>query len=79
MTDATAPAVTSRPALVDRVAARSREVRFLRVLLWIVAIPFYVLGFLIGALWVAILFAFGAVREGLGDVRAKASRRAGGD
>lgn len=57
-------------SLVDRVAAQSRNVRVLRVLLWVLAAPFYVLGFVVAGAWVAILWAFGALKVGFADARA---------
>lgn len=68
----------AKPTLIDRVAARSRNVKLLRVILWVLAAPFYALGFLAALAWVALLFAGGALIEGFKDLRVKASQRAGG-
>lgn len=59
----------------DRVAAEALKVRPLRLLLTVLAVPFYVLGWLVGFVVVAFLFAVSAAKVGLGDARAKGGRR----
>jgi len=59
--------------LVDRVAVEAGKVRPLGVLLWVLAAPFFVVGCLVAVVWVAVLFAFGAVRVGFVEGRAKVS------
>ena len=56
----------------DRVAAEAMSVRPVRALLTVLAAPFYVLGLLVGLVVVVALFAAGAVRVGIADVRARA-------
>ncbi len=55
-------------SFVDRVADRSAEIRVVRLLLSIVALPFYVVGFAVGALWLAARWAYAAVAVGFSDV-----------
>ena len=59
---------------VECVAEQATTVRPVKLLLTLIALPFYVLGWLLGLLWVAVLFAVGAVKLGIADARAKANR-----
>lgn len=61
-------------AFVDRVAEQALTLRPLKILLTILAVPFYVLGWLVGLLWVAVLFAVGAVKVGFADASARTRR-----
>jgi hypothetical protein len=54
-----------------RVAARAASIRPLRAMLTVLAVPFYVLGLLAGLVFVAVLWALGAVKLGLVDARAR--------
>ena len=63
-------------AFVDRVAEQALTLRPLKILLTILAVPFYVLGWLVGLLWVAVLFAVGAVKVGFADASARTRRPA---
>jgi hypothetical protein len=65
------------PSFIERAAAKASDVKFAKLLLSILAAPFYVLGWLIGLVVVIVLLAYGAVRLGIADVRAVASRPAG--
>ena len=58
-------------AFVDRVAASALQVRPVKLLLTLLALPFYVLGWVLGLLVVVGLFAVGAVKVGIGDARAR--------
>lgn len=53
----------------DRVQAKASELVPLKVLLSILAAPFYVLGFLVGVLWFALAWAYAAVLVGVQDGR----------
>ncbi len=64
---------------VDRVAAEALKVRPLKVLLTLLAVPFYVLGFAIGLLVVVVMFAVAAVRVGIEDARTRQPVTAGDD
>lgn len=55
----------------SRVAARASEVKFSRVILTILALPLYVLGFLVGLLIVAASWMFAAAAVGASDARAR--------
>jgi len=57
--------------LLDRVADEARKFRPLAVLLWLLSAPFYVLGLLVGALWVVGSYAVAAVKVGIADARAR--------
>lgn len=54
---------------VDRVAVAAATVRPLRLLLSLLAAPFYGLGFLIGLLVVAFTWLVAAVQVGIADAR----------
>lgn len=56
---------------VDRVASEALALRPLKMLATVLAIPFYVLGLLLGLLVVVAAFAVGAVRVGIADARAR--------
>lgn len=58
-------------AFVDRVAASALQVRPVKVLLTLLALPFYALGWLLGLLYVAALFVVGAVKVGIADARSR--------
>lgn len=60
---------------VDRVAAAAQNVKPLRLLLAVVAFPFYLLGLLGGLVVVALTWIAAAVQVGFADVR----RRGDGD
>jgi hypothetical protein len=62
------------PSFIERAAAKASEVELTKLLLSILAAPFYVLGWLIGLVVVVVLLAYGAVRLGIADVRALAER-----
>ena len=59
-------------AFVDRVAASAMQVRPVKLLLTLLALPFYALGWLLGLLVVVAMFAVGAVKVGIADARARA-------
>lgn len=61
---------------VDRVAVEALQVRPLKAFLTLLALPFYVLGWIAGLLWLALRFAFGAVKVGIADAQARAARPA---
>ena len=56
-------------AIVDRVQSQAAEVRVLRVVLSVLAAPFYVVGLLVAVLWVAVTWCIAAAQVGFGDVR----------
>lgn len=60
---------TTPTSFSARVAVQAAELRPLRIVLTVLAVPFYVLGVLLGLLFVAVLWAIGAVRVGLDDAR----------
>lgn len=49
---------------VDRVAARAAEVQFVRLVLSLLALPFFVLGLMVGVLWLAVRWCYAAVMVG---------------
>lgn len=59
---------------VDRVAAAAQTVKPLRLLLSLLAFPFYVLGWLVGLLVVAFMWVAAAVQVGFADVRRRDTR-----
>lgn len=62
-------------ALVDRVAAEASKLRPLQAVLTVLTVPFYLLGWLLGLLFVAIMFAFGAIRVGFNEARSRTGQR----
>lgn len=50
-----------------RVADRAQEIRFTRALLSILAAPFWVLGAIVGVIWVAVAWCAAAVVIGFAD------------
>ena len=66
-------------SFVDRVAIEASSVRPLRVLLTVLALPFYVLGWVLGIAWVVVKFAVAAVKLGIAEAQARAARNAPGD
>lgn len=62
-----------KAAFVDRVAAAAVSVRPAKLLLTLLALPFYVLGWVLGLVYVCVLFAVGACKVGIADARSKAS------
>lgn len=54
---------------VDRVAAAAQTVKPLRILLSVLAFPFYVLGLLAGLVVVLFMWVVAAVQVGFSDVR----------
>jgi hypothetical protein len=56
-------------AYVERVASRASEIRPARVLLTILACPFWLLGALVAVIWVAVSWMLAAAQVGFGDVR----------
>lgn len=49
---------------VERVADRAAEIQVARILLTLIALPFYVLGLVVGLLWLAVRWCFAAVLVG---------------
>lgn len=61
----------------DRVAERATEIRPAKVALSVLAVPFYLIGFVIGVLWLALAWAYAAVLVGVSDTRRKLNDGAG--
>lgn len=61
---------------VERVAEQATQVRPLKAALTLLALPFYLLGWVLGLLWVVVLFAVGAVKVGIADARERAHQPA---
>lgn len=59
------------PGFVDRVANRAATIRLLRVLLTLLALPFYILGYTVGFLIVAARWMYGAAAVGIDDARGR--------
>lgn len=59
-------------AFIDRVAERALKVKPTRLLLSLLAFPFYLIGLLLGLLLVVVLFAWGALQTGIFDMRQQA-------
>ena len=59
---------------VDRVATEAATVRPVKLVLTLLTLPFYVLGWVLGLLFVVVMFAVGAVKVGVADARDRADR-----
>ena len=59
------------PGIVDRVAVEALSVRPVRALVTVLTLPFVVLGFVLGVLWIVIRFAFAAVKVGIAEAQAR--------
>jgi hypothetical protein len=59
---------------VDRVATEAMTVRPVKLLLTLLTLPFYVVGWVLGLLFVVVMFAVGAVKVGIADARERADR-----
>ena len=59
----------------ERVATRAQSVNVIKLLLSVLALPFYLLGVLAAAVWLVVSFAYAGVQVGFADV----ARRRGGD
>lgn len=62
---------------VDRVAEQAPKVKLGRLILSVLAFPFYLVGLVVGLVVVSALFAWGGVRLGVADVRAHLDRNDG--
>lgn len=62
-----------KPAVVDRVVAQALTVRPSRVLLVLLMLPFYVVGFTVGAVWFALRWTYSAVQIGFIDATTRLS------
>lgn len=56
-------------SFAERVAARAVEVDLGRLLLTLLAVPFWLIGVVIGVAWVALRWMVAAVAVGVADVR----------
>lgn len=64
-----------QPSFVERVAAQTQNLKPLRALLWLIALPFYLLGWVLALIWIIILYIFGAVKLGMLEARNKLDKR----
>ena len=70
-TDATGNAEPKVPTFVQRSVEQAADLRLGRIILTILAAPFYLLGLLLGAVVVVVVVAAGAVKLGIADVRSR--------
>jgi hypothetical protein len=60
----------------DRVAAKAADApAFLKVLLTVLAFPFWLIGAVVAVVWVAIVFAWSALLVGFGDAKSRCKPR----
>lgn len=57
--------------IVDRVAVEALNVRPVHALVTVLTLPFVVLGFVLGVLWIVVRFAFAAVKVGIAEAQAR--------
>lgn len=70
MADETPTAATpARPSFTTRVADRAVDVNIARLVLSLIALPFYVLGFIAGLVLVAARWCWAAAAVGIEDAR----------
>ena len=55
----------------ERIAERANQVKILTIILTILAMPFYVIGFVVGVAWMALRWTYAAVAVGFADARAR--------
>lgn len=62
-------------AFADRVAVQALTIRPVAILLWVVAAPFWLIGFMVGVLWWLVRWVLAAVLVGWADAAARRERR----
>lgn len=62
----------------DRIAVQAQQFKPLRALLTLLAAPFYLVGLLIGFVWIAIAWCYAAALIGVRDVKDRKNGRADG-
>lgn len=67
----TAELVPVKRTYVDRVADRAAEVQVVRLLLSLLALPFYLLGAVVAVVWLAVKWCYAAVLVGFADVKGR--------
>lgn len=69
MSDETTTTTVERaPGFADRVAAKAVDVRIFKLILSLLALPFYVLGVVAAVVWLAVRWCYAAVIVGFADV-----------
>ena len=63
--------VVAGPSFLERVASTSTKIGPVKALFTLLAFPFYLLGWVLGGLFVVAMFAVGAVKLGISDARAR--------
>lgn len=63
--------VAPRLGFADRVGERASQVKFVTLLLSLIALPFYVLGVVVAIVWLAARWCYAAWLEGFADVAKK--------
>ncbi len=53
----------------ERVATRAQSVNVLKLILSVLMVPLYVVGFVVGALWLAVSWSYAALVVGFGDAK----------
>lgn len=67
---------TKKPTFIDRVVASSTTIAPSKALFTLLALPFYLLGLVLGVLYVVfVTFAWGALTVGVADVRQRATSK----
>jgi len=62
------------PTYIDRVATKATEVRVVSILLSLIALPFYVLGFVAAVVFVLVRWCVAAVLVGFSDAMSRSGR-----
>lgn len=60
------------PNFPERVADRAADIKFVQLLLTVVALPFFVIGVVVGLVWLAVKWCYAAVLVGFEQVAVKA-------
>lgn len=75
MAEATRVQLPKWNATLQRIAARGESVSFAHVLVTILALPFYLIGLVVGFVWLVCVLAWGGVCEGFGQLQAMRPQR----
>ena len=52
------------PNYVERVAARAEQIKFIQLVLTVLALPFFIVGVIVGVVWLAVRWCYAAVIVG---------------
>lgn len=65
------------PSYVERVANRAQDVQIIRLVLTLLALPFFVVGLVVGLVWLAVRWCYAALLVGFEQVTKREADNAG--